>query len=331
MLTITYVGTDHHNPGDTITDLGVRALMHRGFGLHHGVQVMLRDEVDVDQYVLPPSDVLVVSGTPWLWDRFDESEKVRNLLLFLEGDNSTVRIALGIGSCYLSGYGPGPEARAAVDKVFGSFDAVLCRDPLAWEIAHGSLGDRALLRPCPSVFAPHALGVVADPTEDLALVFVDPFHCFGSGYLDPEVQRRVALVQDDLLNAGAQALCMTDVDEQAYRARHGVPACASRHPQTILEFLGRFSRVVSGRVHGAVPARALGCTVDLLPLDSRALTATLVGCGTLEVGTDLSWGRDGAAAQDRSPIPTLEDATVDLLEILGKAPSSRIVPMAVGR
>lgn len=319
MLTITFVGTDNHNPGDTITDVGVRALVTAMFGAHHATQVMLRDDVDVTRYVLPPTDVLVVSGTPWLWDRCQDSPKARQLLELLARQRSSVRLALGVGSCYSPGGPPGRDVGAAVSRLFGTFDAVVCRDALGWSLCRPVLGGRALLQPCPSVYAPAAL--VPAPTEakseDLALVYVDPLHCFGGDYLAADVQQRVAQAQVDLLRQGAHAVCMTAVDARSFRARHGEPELASRDPRTILRTLQRYRKVVSGRVHGAVPARAMGAEVRILPLDSRALTATLVGCEAVDVGVELHFGHDGELAAMRAPLKDTATAAAAVLAVLG--------------
>lgn len=320
MLNVTFVGTDHHNPGDTLSDVGVRALSTAMFGAHHATQVMLRDDVDVGRYALPPADVLVVAGTPWLWDRFQDSPKARQLHAILARQRATLRLVLGAGSCYLPGCRPGRDTTAAIAQLFGTFDAVVCRDVLAFVLCREALGDRALLRPCPSVHAAEAYGVAAEPTRELALVYVDPWHCFGSDYLDADVQRRVALAQVELLRRGADAVCMTPVDARSYRARFGEPVVATRDPRTLLRTLARYRRVVSGRVHGAVPARAMGAEVELFPLDSRALTATFVGCRLADLGVDSTFGQDEAVLATRAPrLLDTGAAAADLLAALGVA------------
>ncbi|MEZ5964211.1 MAG: hypothetical protein R3F56_10235 [Planctomycetota bacterium] len=317
MLTVTYVGTDHHNPGDTITDLGVRALVSAMFGVHHATQVMLRDDVDVSRYVLAPSDILVVSGTPWLWDGFRDAPKARHLAALLARDRSSLRLALGIGSCYLPGATPPANTAAGIEHLFGAFDAVVCRDALAYELCRPVLGARAHLRACPSVHAAAALGIEGRAREELALVYVDPLHCFGSDYVPADVQRQVAQKQVELLRQGAHAVCMTAVDARSFRARFGEPHCADRSPRAILRTLAKYRRVVSGRVHGAVPARALGAEVEIFPLDSRVLTATLVGCRPIDLGHDLGFGQAGELAAVRAAPTDVATVARDLRASLG--------------
>jgi hypothetical protein len=304
MLTITYIGTDNHNPGDTITDIGVRGLMSTALGPHYPVSVMLRDDVPVERYRLPPSDVLVLSGTPWVWDSFAQCPKVKALQHILARDESSLRIVMGAGSCYLPGYPPGKSDIAAVRQVFGSFDAIFCRDRLAYEVFEEALGERARWRPCPASYAAEVLGITASRHEELALVFLDPYHCFNGSFQSPETQAAIMDHQIGLMQAGARVVCMTEGDASFYRSRFGEPHLASARPKEIVEYLGRFQHVVSGRIHGAVPPLSMGARCEVLPLDSRILTATALGATVRDVGTDLDWG-SAELLEQKAEIPEL--------------------------
>src|SRR5690606_36925395 len=59
----------------------------------------LRDSVKQTKFCENEYDLVVVAGTPWLWDSFQNSNKWKNLVGLLNSLPKAKRIFLGIGSC----------------------------------------------------------------------------------------------------------------------------------------------------------------------------------------------------------------------------------------
>lgn len=213
------------------------------------VEIGARRVIDVNE----DSETMAIVGTPWFWDGCHSSAKYSWLSNQLEAYPEAKFIAVGIGSCLALGSAVdcllGGETAESCKRIWSRFKKITVRDPLTLEFLT-AIGIECKLLPCPSVLYPLPEVGSAPGTE----LFIDA-PCWHSGM---EKER-------DLIHVPGG-------DRFDYRPG----PCDLRKLDAMLRFFMGYESIVSARVHALMPLIGRR-KVSIIPLDSRALTATHLG------------------------------------------------------
>lgn len=262
------------NVGDRVIYLGVRNILRCAIGPHEAETVNLAS----DQPIPDGTDVLVVCGTPQIAAVHQVVDTVRRTAEAAESQ-VPVRINLGAGAFYFDAFGPDRAVRDAAfaERVrnapaaasyarYTGFHLCVTRD-MAGTAALRGLGVPAVPLPCPGFFAP-----LFQPrpllrwTRPLISVLNGGASFWNrvSGDVHGFYARLHELHPDSLFIAHDEEDCEMLVD-------FGIPHVAFDDAEGLVEVLAAHERLLSMRVHSALPAWSLGLDVTLLGLDRRAL------------------------------------------------------------
>lgn len=282
------------NIGDNLTFLGTKYLITSAFGPHEEViaelgPIELNPQL-LHQYDDLQADIFVVSGTPWLWDQCENSNKYKVLRYFVDKFKGKVKIALGIGSCYPIGSNTIKEFithkersnfRTCMRDTWGQFNVVITRDVLAAR-TFTELGIECLDTLCTSI---HSLGYFKDiinrqrvlSTKPL-LVFYNPAHGVSKSSCDKYFIKDYLEYQYQYIEKyNPEIITICPLDEQDLHAQGIQNVTWIKSAEQLVDKLLNHKLIVSGRIHSAIPAQALGISTYILPIDSRYLTAVRVG------------------------------------------------------
>ncbi len=218
-------------------------------------------------------DLVVLAGTPWIWDLFYLSAKYKNWLTLKATHPEAKFIMFGIGSC-LNLQDVGTDlVRQPKDvphlKELTKGCTVIVRDFLAHEILNYAEVENVLL-PCPSFW----VNMPDQKKFGNALVWIDPLMSISStawmnDYPLLAFEKRFKDFYDKYK---PDVYCVYEKEKSSAMAI-GLPeptllgSLAESH-----DHLAGRNLVLSGRVHCAIPAFVGGAKVDLVPIDSRAAT-----------------------------------------------------------
>ena len=219
-------------------------------------------------------DLIVVAGTPWLWDHFYNTVKAKNLVECIKANPNAKRVFFGIGSCLPLGKFDSHILRNKKSqdyiRKFFSGALLIVRDSLAQDLLQ-SAGLGAILLPCPAYYS---VDHYHNP-KDNYLIWYDP--CQGiskSGWpRDSDDYREYAKrFYDYNAKYKPKVYCVYESEIPSALAA-GLPKPeVIKGPSQTAEIASSASRMLTGRVHIGLPAAALGANVELLAVDSRYLT-----------------------------------------------------------
>lgn len=281
-MKILGIGANRFNPRDGVICSGITQILGQDFSQY----VMIRDtaEQQLDDF-LPNEqfDYLIYCGTPWLWDQMQFSPKYRNTMLAISAHPEAKVIFMGIGSClYLNDIDSQIMRRESDQKMLRSTFAgttVIVRDILAKEILDKA-GVVASLLPCPSYF-----NKLKPSTKECNVMFYHaPRTGISSGYWSNE---RLEEYRDKFRafnrNHNPQIVVCEKEEIEIAQELFQKPVHLISTPQETFQWCEKADKVLSGRVHNAVPAQLAGAEVELVPVDSRYLTIQPLGLFDPEV------------------------------------------------
>ena len=92
------------NLGDTIIRFGIKVLLKDFFKKNNIItnfyHFVFENQPDCSDLKNKDFGLIVICGTPWIWDKCEVSKKYYNLTWFLNKHPKAVKVALGIGSCF---------------------------------------------------------------------------------------------------------------------------------------------------------------------------------------------------------------------------------------
>lgn len=283
-MKITYIVPHWNNIGDKIIWLGAKAQYEKRFPYATHELLFYNDEPKP-----LTTDILVVCGTPWLWDLCGESRKYTCLTQWLSLATCQRKEGIGLGACY-----PGmfldskyllfqnhDECRK-LKQFWSTFDYLTVRDCLA-KLIFDVLDISADLQPCPAYSTAKYLKVYSRSGEDNILVYYDPVAGIG-GKLFPEgtlqrwndmmlevvkryeINKVIAITQHEADNAKfldlpIECFCEKDTKNEDVTTVKKLLTC-----------LAQAQLIVSPRIHVAIPAISLSKPTILIPVDSRYLS-----------------------------------------------------------
>lgn len=282
------------NLGDNLTFLGTKYLMEKVYGQHEVIIAELGPLQDnpelLSTYNKVEADIFVVSGTPWIWDHCEVSNKYKVLRYFINKFKNKLKIALGIGSCFPLGSNTIREYvthkeratfRQNMSSTWGQFNVVITRDVIAAQ-TFKELGIDCLDTYCTSLHSLHNFNKIINKKRNISnkplLVFYNPGHGVSTASCDTYFIQDYLEYQYQYIkyyNPDIVTICPMDRDDLVNRGIQNVRWLEST--EGLIDTLLNYKLVVSGRIHSAIPAQALGLSTYILPVDSRYLTATRVG------------------------------------------------------
>lgn len=250
-----------------------------------GFQSVAQINIDrIREYKKIVFDVIVLTGTPWLWDMCTKSKKYHDLKEFLDVFKSKGPIiGLGLGSCYPLRFSQTVlnsiiKEKDDIKKIYSRFDYIATRDSLAAFVLR-SIGIKADFEVCPSYYAFKKINPKKESMEieDL-LVFQDPAKSISGGVLSQEeVNQIIEWQTNQYRNHITKTICITFEDYETAIKIWPEEVELINDFERYVNLISIAKKVISPRIHACIPAFSLGKNVDMVPIDTRALTA--VACG----------------------------------------------------
>jgi len=179
---------------------------------------------------------------------------------------------MGIGSCFcIKDYHLFDQIHKEKTKEIYANSLIFVRDSLA-KIQIESSGLDCTHIPCPSYFS--TLEDNFPKTKDSLLVYYEPK--IGVSQVDWHDPKKLQEFYDK--NTEFQRKYNADVvvkeaSEVEWAEKIGLPTPrVLTDSEDTLKTVSKYRRVLTGRVHIGVPALITGCSVELIPVDSRYLT-----------------------------------------------------------
>lgn len=218
-------------------------------------------------------DLVVLAGTPWIWDQFYLSAKYKNWLTLKATHPEAKFIMMGIGSCLNLQDIDTHLVRQPKDipflKELTKGCTVIVRDFLAHEILNYGEVDNILL-PCPSFW----VDMPEQKKIGNALVWFDPLMGISSAAWENNFSLLAYETRflEFYKKYKPDVYCVYE-KEKASAIAIGLPEpmLLGNIKESHNHLAGR-ENVLSGRVHCAIPAFVAGAKVDLVATDSRAAT-----------------------------------------------------------
>lgn len=228
------LGNHCDNPGDNLVERGARSVLSTD------------------------PDAVYLIGTPWFWDKCEESEKYKWLEERLKEFKSSRIIAIGIGSCLpLGGKIEWLLKEPTIEvckRIWSQFDRIAVRD-VASEHFLKEIGLACKLLPCPSVLFPVWGRSDCISSTPGSCLFIDA-PCFHEG------------MKFSRLDVSMPADC----DRLTYQP--GYYDLDRLH--SLFEFCLSYETIISARLHAALPL-ARHRKVAIVPVDSRSEAAAQLG------------------------------------------------------
>ena len=264
-----FTRTDLHdsNPGDIILGDGIRYLLKRSFP-----EVIFTDydcfdyHASMIEYIKDNCDIVVIAGRPRLnpecsdyqilgfWEHVSYLKQSGLKVWDLWGGSGFPDAHMGIRE-YLKLDSPILQTEVQFEKNFS--DLIICRDMVMYQylLLHGVPKDRLFNMPCSSYWANADYGLSKNQKKDIELAIV------------PRQLPSNEWLTDTLINKFKEAIFIAHHrDEMAWGPKE---LLVINNPRDLLEFYNRCKKVITFRLHGAIPAYSLGAEVCHIGMDSR--------------------------------------------------------------
>lgn len=277
-MKILMFSPDHTNSTDGVIINGIHNLLKHVYGDYEFDYIEFdRNEVCTDEQLKCNEhyDLIVIAGTPWLWDLFNRSVKWKNLERCFEIHKKSKKLFMGIGSCFFPEmeYNNTCERQEEVDafrKIY-SQAVVIVRDSIAYNKLKKA-GIECTLLVCPSFFCYGIEPIIPQTKSENVLIWYDPLMGLSrSGWSDTNKLNNYIKLNVDFYKKFNPTIYTHLECEKELAVKIGLP-----EPKLIggwantLSIMQNANFVLSGRVHCSVPAFVQGKPVGLLQIDSRA-------------------------------------------------------------
>lgn len=272
VVRILGLGANQFNSRDGIIVEGCKSILNiAAFDRY----VLINDYFEShDIYPNEKFDLIVYCGTPFLWDGMQHTAKYKNTMGVIAAHPEAKVIWLGIGSSlYL-----GDETRTNIlrhtndqimlQNTFTEDSLVFVRDSLAHEILTKAGVNHHFL-PCPSYF----FNPVCETREEYNIAFYHaPKTGIAAGYFNEAMLERYNNIFKKFVEYNKVPyvfVCEQEEIEIASKLfREQVVLLLENKLDTFYE-CSVANKVLSSRIHNAVPALVYGAQVGIVPVDSR--------------------------------------------------------------
>jgi hypothetical protein len=224
----------------------------------------------VDFYPDEKFDLIVYCGTPWLWDGMEYTAKYVNTLAVRDAHPEAKMVWLGIGSSLYLNDENSTILRTTNDQkmlreTFKN-DLVFVRDSLAHDILHQAGVNHHYVM-CPSYF----FNPVCETTREYDVIF---YHAPKTGiscdYWDEQKLREYNNIYAYFSTEVELKVAVCEKEEvEIVRKLFGRNPILLKDPIDTFNICKKARKVLSGRIHNAVPALVYGAEVGIVPVDSR--------------------------------------------------------------
>lgn len=264
-----YHPVGYSNPGDDITYHGGLEIMKLSIGNHNIYNFCTEDLKSITSEnieIFKKCDILVIPGTPWIWNNCNLTPKYDVLKFVLSFFKDKKKIALGIGSGFPLNYSY-TETFNHLVEFWKDFDFISTRDFICSSVLNKA-GIYSYSTFCTSVFYPYYKEKNSSNNKP-TLVFYNP-KTWGHGrYLTEEYLDRYVQFQIDFINKYNPNILVLDNSEMEFINNMGRECHKVSSHEDVVSKLSTSSFVVSGRIHSAIPARMMNIPAYILPVDSR--------------------------------------------------------------
>lgn len=264
------------NLGDDVTFNGAVQLLEKAIGKHEITTYYTENPENVPTDEVKKTDMLVLAGTPWLWDRCEESPKYQAFNKIVDAFKNKPKLALGIGNGYPLKYIP-PENKD-VAEVWKKFDFIATRDSIASGMLT-SAGIDNLYTFCTSAYAPiyEKKGISINEESRPTVVFYDPAIGLAKSVLPVQFCEIYKDYMHRIIRKYNAKVMVISQEEKDGLLVHGIEAYLPKNIWDITDYLYGSRFVLSGRVHSAIPSAMLGIPTYIMPIDSRWYTTIPFG------------------------------------------------------
>jgi hypothetical protein len=297
MKTFLLIGPERFRSTDGVIIQGIKNLLEEIYA----DQLILKYQTLKDNNQMSYEDIItdtkfngiIVCGTPWLWDNFQRSVKYKNLQTIFSYHTDTPKVFCGIGSCLsLDLLNKKHDILYREEEVDGirqlyQNTTIITRDSLASKIiSNADLEYHEL--PCPAYFA-YGLKPDGSNKKTNILVWCDPAKTISS--VDWTNKDKLEKFYDICLayykTYDPIVYCSEESDLLTAIKLGLKPKKVNNYIET-LDIMKSANNVLSGRVHYAVPAFVQGCSVGIIPIDSRHLVLSDWGCPVINDIKDIA-------------------------------------------
>lgn len=277
-MRILGIGADQFNSRDGIIVAGCRSILNID---HFDQYILIDDHAPQTSFFQDEKfDLIVYCGTPWLWDGMQFSHKYKNTMACIAAHPEAKVIWLGLGSSlYLSDVNSNilrnPRDQEMLRNTFKN-SLVFVRDSLAHEILTKANVEHHFLM-CPSYF----FKPVCESSKEFDVIFYHaPQTGISSGYWTEEKIKEYDEIFYEFIrncvNSGRYfeiAVC-DEREEDIVRKKFSEIPTLLNDPIDTFYLCKHARRVLSSRIHNAVPALVYGAEVGIIPVDTRAKVLT---------------------------------------------------------
>lgn len=263
------------NPGCAIITAGIRWLLGQAFPDAVIVRVEMMQDVEGHWRAAATCDAAILCGNPRITLSEDAwwEDGILDRLVALQA--AGIKVVDGwAGACI----GSMEAIEGAAERLLNhprnrrnmgrlaKLSGVIARDPLMQAVCERA-GISSVMLPCSSWWAARHYGVrtAAEKTTDIVV-------------LGPNMP-----LDGFVVESGFKIIAPTLGDYDA-ASRAGLDVELISDPPSLLAAMSRARRVLSGRIHSAIPAASLGAAVCVASIDSRALTCAPFGIGIIKAG-----------------------------------------------
>lgn len=275
-MNILMVGADQTNATDGVIVQGIKEILYDSIGEYRFTYLLIDDhnEQSIPEHILKDSyDVLLVCGTPWLWDNFHATAKFRNLIKIKEFCNWKKGILFGIGSAFcLKDKDTNlrdPLYKDQLEKMTENM-RVIVRDTVAAKVLETHGIDHVFL-PCPAYFC-YGADLETTSKRDNVIIYYSIGNgvaqvCCDQDYRQEFKQRYLDFYEK---YPDSKIYCAQEIEVLECFELLGKSPKVLRSWAETLTVMENAENVISGRVHCAVPAIIQGANVEFLAVDTRS-------------------------------------------------------------
>lgn len=274
MKHVLMIGAPYDRPTDGMINKGIEYLLEESGVDPQDIHYEPFVDAPTDQLTLATSPThIIVCGGPFLWDGMQYSQKFKNVVSLRYRYPQAKIMFCGIGACFPLGKEEEVLARLrlARPKLAPLFDGatIIARDAITANFL------QAEWQPCPAYYAPRVFhsNIFDERLGSFPLaVWYDPrTGISASEWQDSNKFNNYVQIYKDFLTKypTADILAINQEEMASGEQIFGQNISLATRVFTAYQFLEAATIVLSGRVHLAIPAHAMGKPVTLIPVDTR--------------------------------------------------------------
>ena len=284
---------DDYNCGDQLTYYGTKSLLTQAVGGSKYLDVVQFDwrraiserNTYVNEFNWGQIDLIVLAGSPWLWNVCEESDKYKLLFDACKRWPDAKKVALGVGSCFseksFNGIYYGPDnyffnhlpRQIALFELYNQFDVIVVRDLLA-KFIFDKLEIETINTFDTSIYSYRTIGLnrISNGNHKV-LFFYNPQFGVSAEELEFNNDDYINFQLDWAVKNNASIFVNSLEDIIELNARN-IAASFSVDLKFLFAQLSECDELLTGRVHMGILGKLAGVSnITVLPVDTRFLTA----------------------------------------------------------